>query len=115
MMLYLIDNLLPNLYLSVADRESQTCWRVFVGPGFVPTSPAFMRSSTTIHRVGMTGSPKNENGTPIAGGGSVRYNLYSVCHTTVTAATACRLCRLEPGVPSDHGVSLCGCAYYVVR
>ena len=33
-------------YLSVADIENPICLRVFVGPGFVSTSPAFMRSST---------------------------------------------------------------------
>ena len=27
--------------------QIQTCLRVFVGPGFVSTSPAFMRSSTS--------------------------------------------------------------------
>ena len=75
----------PNLYLSVADIAIQTCLRVFVGPGFVSTSPAFMRSSTS-HTAGPHDwlFKKNGNRALIAGGGSGRHNFNMVCHATVT-------------------------------
>ena len=36
--------LLPTVYLCMADIANSTCLHVVAGPGFVPTSPAFMRS-----------------------------------------------------------------------
>ena len=38
--------------------QIHTCLCVFVGPGFVLASPAFMRSTPAIHRVRMAGLPK---------------------------------------------------------
>ena len=65
--------------------QIQTCLRVFVGPGFVSTSPAFMRSST-IHPAGPHDwLAKNGNRAPISGGRSCLHNLYRVCQTIVTA------------------------------
>ena len=64
--------------------QIQSCLRVFVGPGFVSTSLAFMRSITS-HPAGPHDLPKNGNRASIAGGGKGRHNLHRVCHTTVTA------------------------------
>ena len=56
----------------------QTCLRVFVGPGFVSTSSAFMRSSTS-HPAGAHDCLAQKRG------GRGRHNLRRVCHTTVRA------------------------------
>ena len=63
----------------------QTWLRVVVGPGLVLTSPAFMRSISSLQQVRMTGLAKNGNRATIAGGRRGRHNLHRGCHTTVRA------------------------------
>ena len=73
--------------------QIQTCLCLVVGPGFVSTSPAFMRSSAS-HPAGHQACPQNCKSTPIAGAGGFDTICRAVpnrCHST----TACRLCRLE--------------------
>ena len=48
--------LLPTVYLSLADIVNPDFLRVVVGPGFVSTSPALMRSSAS-HPTGPHGWP----------------------------------------------------------
>ena len=52
--------------------QIQICLCVVVGPGFVLTSPAFMRSSASH-----SACPKTVNRAPIGGGGRFRHNLHS--------------------------------------
>ena len=66
--------LLPNVYLFMAHIAIPY---LFVGPGFVTTSPAFMRSSAS-HPTGPNGRfvKKTVNRAPIAGGGRFRHNVH---------------------------------------
>ena len=71
----------------------QTCLRVFVGPGFVSTYPAFMRSSTSHPAGPHDWLAQNGNRAPIAGAAGVdtiAQGLPDHCDSS----TACRLCRL---------------------
>ena len=71
-MLHVIDICFLTCIRMWQISQIQTCWRVFVGPGFVSTSSAFMRSSTS-HPAGPHDwfAPKNGNRAPIAGAGEV--------------------------------------------
>ena len=57
--------LLPNMYLFIADITNPDSFFNVVGPGFVSTSHAFVRSSAS-------------HPTYPHGGGKVRHNLHSI-------------------------------------
>ena len=78
--------------------QIHTCLCVFVGPGFVSTSPAFMRSSWSA----WPASPKAENRVPIAGVGRFFDTICTAVCIRCDGSTACRLCRLEPLLLSCH-------------
>ena len=80
----------------VLITQIQTCLRVFIGPGFVLTSPVFMRSSTS-HPAGLHGwlAHKTVIGPPLLGReGSTQFAQGLTDHCD--RSTACRLCCLEP-------------------
>ena len=79
--------LIPNMYLFIVDIANRVC--DVVGPGFVSTSPAFMRSNAS-HPAGPHGriAHKRYIGHPLLGKGGGGYMLCD-------SSTACRLCRLE--------------------
>ena len=64
----------PNLYLFMVDTQTQIYLCVFVGPVFISTSHAFMRSSAS-HPVGPH-AQETVNRTHISGGGRFRHNLH---------------------------------------
>ena len=70
--------LLPSMYLFITDiaKSIQTRLCDVVGPGFVSTSPAFMRSSAS-HPAGPHDrlAQQTENRAPIAGDGRFRHSL----------------------------------------
>ena len=74
----------------------QTCLCVVVGPGFVSTSPAFMRSSAS-HPAGPHGrlAQKTVNQAPLMGAGGFTTICTAVCNR-YDSSTTCRLCRLVP-------------------
>ena len=67
---------IPYIYLWHIS-QIQTCLCVVVGPEFVSTSPAFMRSSASIQWVCMTGLPENCKSGPLDVCGRFRHNLNS--------------------------------------
>ena len=71
--------------------QIQTCLCVVVGPGFVSTSTAFMRSSGSA----WPAFPKMVNRSPIVGGGRFRQICTEICNRR-DSSTTCRLCCLEP-------------------
>ena len=83
MMLHLMDiYFLPCSCLwQISQIQTRLC--VVVGPVFVSTSPALMRSSA-----------KTVNRAPIAGGVRFRHTCTAVC-IRFDSSTACRLCHLE--------------------
>ena len=66
---------LPCIYLWQISRI-QTCLCVVVGPEFVSTSPALMRSSASHPGSAWPNCPKMVNRAPITGDGSFRHNLH---------------------------------------
>ena len=76
--------------------QIQTCLWVVVGPGFVSTSPAFMRTSAS-HPSGPHGrlAPKTVNRAPITGAWRFDRMFTAVCNRC-DRFTTWRLCRLEP-------------------
>ena len=66
---------LPTVYLFMADIANPDLFCVVVGPGFVPTSPAFMRSSAS-HPAGPHGRLSKLRA-HIPGVGRFRHNLHS--------------------------------------
>ena len=94
-MLHLIDVCFLTCICLWKISHIQTCLRVFVGPRFVSTSLAFMRSSTS-YPVGPHDwlAPKTVIGPPFLGGGAKQFaqGLPDHCYSF----TACMLCRLEP-------------------
>ena len=72
--------------------QIQNCLCVVVGPGFVSTSPAFMRIGA-IHPAGL---PKNGKlAPPLLGAGGFDTICTAVC-IRGDSSTTCRLCHLEP-------------------
>ena len=87
--------LLPPCICLWQISQIQTCLCVGVGPGFVSTSPAFMRSSAS-HPAAMHGrlAPKNGKSGPLMGPRGFDTICTAVCNRC-DSSTACRLCRLE--------------------
>ena len=81
---------------------------MFVGPGFVSTSPAFTRRSTR-HPAGPHDwlTPKKGNRAPIAGCGRNRHNLHRVCQTNVTALprVGCVVCSLHNALTMSNQIN----------
>ena len=77
--------------------QIQSCLCVIVGPGFVSTSPAFMRSSAS-HPVGPHDRLTPQNTVyiehPLVGAGSFDTICTEVCNRC-DSSIACRMCRLD--------------------
>ena len=75
--------------------QIQTYLCVVVGPGFVSTSPASMKSSAS-HPVGPHSrlAKTTVNRAPITGAGGFNTMCTAICNHC-DSCTACRLCRLE--------------------
>ena len=72
--------------------QIQTCLCVFVGPGFVSTSPAFMRSSAS-HPAGMYGRfVKNGKSVPHFWGQEVFDTICTAVCIRCDSSTACICC-----------------------
>ena len=84
--------LLPTVYLFMADMANLF---VFVGPGFVSTSPAFMRCSSS-HPAGPHGGlpEKRKIRPPMLGADGLDTICTAVCDRCGNSTT-CRLYRLE--------------------
>ena len=84
--------LLPNVYLFMADIANPD---LFVEPGFVSTSPAFMRNSAN-HPAGPHGRlcKKNVNRVPLLGAGGSD-TICTAVFIRSDSSTACRLCCLD--------------------
>ena len=76
--------------------QIQTCLCVVVGPEFVSTSPAFMRSSAN-HAAGAHGRlvQKTVIGAPLVGAGGFDTMFTAVCDRS-DSSTACGLCCSGP-------------------
>ena len=92
----LYRHLLPTVYLFMADITNPDFLCVVVGPEFVSTSPALMRSSASHPACPHDRlAPKNGKSGPIAG---VRGfdTIWTAVRNCRDSCTACRLCHLEP-------------------
>ena len=95
MLLHLIDICYIPCICLWQISQIQTCLCVVVGPGFVSTSPTFMRSSTS-QPAGPHGrqlSQKRYIGPSLLGAGGFDTFCTAVCSRR-DRPTACRLCRL---------------------
>ena len=88
--------LIHNVYFLWQIPQIQTCLCVFVGPGFVSTSPDFMRSSAN-HPSGPHGplAQTTVNRAPLVGAGDFDPICTTVC-IRCDSSTACRMFRWEP-------------------
>ena len=85
------------IYLSVVDIANPHFFHVVVGPGYVSTAPALMRSSTSC-----PAGPycwfvqKNGKSCSHCWGRRCRHNLHIGFPDNCDISTACMMCRLEP-------------------
>ena len=88
--------LIPAMYLLWQISQIQTCLCDVIGPGFISTSPAFMRSSAS-HPAGPHDRRIEEtvSRATIAVAGDFDTICTAVCNRC-NSFTACRMCRLVP-------------------